>query len=57
MKRIVILVIIMILLVSCFTYLVLVNCGENESEFVPEGEISDVDLRNTIITLYFDLST
>ena len=54
MKKIVILVVIMICLISVFTYLVVVNSEPDQTEFVPQEEISDKDLRNTIITLYFE---
>lgn len=54
MKRVVILIILMITMISAFVYLVVVNTGENNNEYVPEEEISDTDLRNTILTLYFE---
>ena len=54
MKRILVLVSIMIVFVSIFTYLVVVNSNPIKSEYVPEEEIADTDLRNTIITLYFE---
>ena len=54
MKRIMILVVLMITLIAVFTYLVIVNSESEQNEYVPEEEISDTDLRNTIITLYFE---
>lgn len=54
MKKIVILVVIMITMISSFVYLVVVNTGENKNEYIPEEEISDKNLRNTILTLYFE---
>ena len=54
MKRVMILVIIMITMIAVFTYLVVVNSEPEEMELVPEEEISETDLRNTIITLYFE---
>lgn len=56
MKRIMILVVLMITLIAVFTYLVVVNSEPDANEYVPEEEISDTDLRNTIITLYFENS-
>lgn len=54
MKKIVVLIVIMVTLISVFTYLVVVNSEPEHTEYVPEEEISDKDLRNTIITLYFE---
>lgn len=54
MKRIMILVVLMITLIAVFTYLVVVNSETEQNEYVPEEEICDSDLRNTIITLYFE---
>lgn len=56
MKRIMILVVLMITMIAVFTYLVVVNSEPEQNEYVPEEEISDTDLRNTIITLYFENS-
>ncbi len=56
MKRIMILVVIMITMIAIFTYLVVVNSEPAPKELVPEAEIQDKDLRNTIITLYFENS-
>ena len=54
MKRIIVLSILIISLISVFSYLVVVNTEPKEEEYVPEEEISDKDLRNTIVSLYFE---
>lgn len=54
MKRIMILIVIMISAISLFTYLVVVNSGTEVEEYVPQEEITDNELRNTIVTLYFE---
>ena len=54
MKKIVILIVIMITMITTFTYLVIVNSEPEETEYIPEEEISDTDLRNTILTLYYE---
>ncbi len=54
MKRIIILSILIISLISVFSYLVVVNTEPKEEEYIPEEEISDKDLRNTIVSLYFE---
>ena len=54
MKKIIILAVVMIIMIITFTYLVIVNSEPQESEYIPEEEICDSDLRNTILTLYFE---
>lgn len=54
MKRIIILLTIMVTMISVFVYLVIVNTEPENKEYVPEEEICDSDLRNTILTLYFE---
>ena len=54
MKKIVILIVIMITMIATFTYLVVVNSEPQKKEFISEEEIADTDLRNTILTLYYE---
>lgn len=54
MKKIIILVVLIISAISLFMYMVVTNSQYEETEYVPEVEITDNELRNTIITLYFE---
>lgn len=58
MKKKIIFIIFLVVFICMAIYMVVKNStiaeNKNElSEYTPEGEISDEDLRNTIITLYF----
>lgn len=50
MKKIIIIILVILMLLICGILLFNTNV---EVEYVPEGEIGDVDLRKTMITLYF----
>lgn len=54
MKKIIILIVLIISVISLFVYMVVTNSQYEETEYVPEVEITDDELRNTIITLYFE---
>lgn len=54
MKKIIILVVLIISAISLFMYMVVTSSQYEETEYIPEVEITDNELRNTIITLYFE---
>ena len=54
MKKIVVLIFVIVIVIAVFIYLVVVNSEPQSNEYVPQEEINDADLRNTIITLYFE---
>lgn len=54
LKKIMILIVLIICLISVVTYLIVVNSSTEVKEYIPEEEITDEELRNTIVTLYFE---
>ena len=54
LKKLMILIVLIICLISVVTYLIVVNSGNEVQEYTPEEEITDDELRNTIVTLYFE---
>lgn len=53
LKKLMIIIILIICLISLITYLIVVNSNNEVQEYTPEEEITDDELRNTIVTLYF----
>lgn len=54
LKKLMALIVIVICVIALIVYLIVVNSGNEVQEYTPQAEITDDELRNTIVTLYFE---
>lgn len=54
LKKIMSLIVIVICVITLIVYLIVVNSDNEVPEYTPQAEITDDELRNTIVTLYFE---